>query len=211
MMMQPNNQAQNLRTNPSAPAGQAPNLFGQTPNAPQNNYNTNGNQLTGYHNQTTALNGQLNFAPNPTNLNGPMQAGPHQPQTQATPYGNNLLNTLSASLTQTVNPTSSLSQANSPRRRESFDRRQDAANMFGTANNTGLFSSNGIDYGRHLNSQTKNSYYGILPSQTPPPNQAPSQFNSNSNPLSNVIGLNPTVNGNQANGSNRVISAAPGK
>ena len=152
MMMQPNNnQTQNLRSNPSAAAGQAPNIFGQTPNAPQNNYNANGNQLTGYHNQTTALNGQLNFAPNPTNLNGP-----HQPQTQATPYGN-VLNTLSASLTQTGNPTSSLSQANSPRR-ESFDRRQDAANMFGTANNTGLFSSNGIDYSRHLNSQTKNSY-----------------------------------------------------
>lgn len=211
MIMQPNNnQTANLRSNAT---GQAQNLFGQTPNAPQNNYNTNGNQLAGYHNQTTALNGQLNFAPNPNNLNGPMQ--PHSAQQQGTPYGSNVLNSLSASLTATGNPsiTSSLSQANSPRR-ESFDRSRPDANMFGNANNTGLFSSNGMDYGRqHLNSQNKNSYYGILPSgQTPPPNQAPStQFGSSSNPLSNVIGLNPAnVNGSQANGNSRVISAAPG-
>ena len=205
-----NNQGpQNLRlnqgTNAAANQGQ-PNLFGNN----NSNYNTNGNQLTGYHN--APLNNQLTSFPPQNGPQTPLQMPSAQ---QAAQYGSNVLNSLSASLAATGQTNLSLSQANSPRRESgSFDRRQqDQANMnmFG---NTGLFSSNGMDYSRHLGS-TKNSYYGILPgaqSQTPPPNQ---QFNTNANPLSNVIGLtNPQANGNSAataNGSNRIISAAPGK
>lgn len=206
MMMGPNNQVnpQNMRMNQAtnASTGQPQNLFGNN-----SNYNTNGNQLTGYHSASAQLNNQLtNFQPQ----NGPQTLQMAPSAQQQGQYGSNVLNTLSASLAATGQ--NNLSQANSPRR-ESFDRRQDQANMFG--NNTGLFSSNGIDYSRHLGS-TKNNYYGILPgtqSQTPPPNQ---QFNTNTNPLSNVsnvIGINPTAtNGNSAtaNGSNRIISAAPG-
>lgn len=212
MMMGPNANNQgppNLRMNQAtnASTGQPPNLFGNN----NSNYNANGNQLTGYHNANAPLNNQLtNFPPQ----NGPQTPLQMPPSAQQAPqYGSNVLNTLSASLAATGQTNLSLSQANSPRRESaSFDRRQQEqqANMFG--NNTSLFSSNGIDYGRHLGS-TKNSYYGILPgtqSQTPPPNQ---QFNANTNPLSNVIGLNPSAaNGNSAtaNGSNRIISAAPG-
>lgn len=215
MMMANNNQAPNLRlnqagTNQTTASGQ-PNLFGNNNNS---NYNTNGNQLTGYHN----ANGQLaGFPQNGPQQQTPMQT-PMQIQAPNAPYGSNVLSSLSASLAATGTPSNlNLSQANSPRRDSvSFDQRrqqeQQQANMFG---NTGLFSSNGIDYSRHLANQTtaKNNYYGILPSgasQTPPPNQQ--TFNNQiGNPLSNVIGLNQTANGGSAtNGSNRIISAAPG-
>jgi len=212
MMMPNNNQAANLRLNQAGAnqttASGQPNLFGTNNN--NNNYNTNGNQLTGYHN----ANGQLaGFA-----QNGPQQTQMQMQANAPQPYGSNVLSSLSASLAAGTPSNLNLSQANSPRRDSvSFDQRrqqeQQAAGMFG--NNTGLFSSNGIDYSRHLANQTtaKNSYYGILPSgtsQTPPPNQQ--TFNNQTgNPLSNVIGLNPAANGNSAtNGSNRIISAAPG-